>query len=51
MVRVFGEKEVDVELFLALAVQGADVIILDQHLEYGGHGKPCRTGPLVVAQH
>eukprot|EP00667_Euglena_gracilis_P003382 EG_transcript_3393 len=35
VVRVFGEKEADVELFLALAVQGADVIILDQHLEYG----------------
>eukprot|EP00668_Euglena_longa_P015922 GGOE01020100.1.p1 GENE.GGOE01020100.1~~GGOE01020100.1.p1 ORF type:complete len:457 (-),score=116.58 GGOE01020100.1:690-2060(-) len=34
VVRCFGAEEEDVDLFMTLAVQGADVIILDQHLEF-----------------
>jgi DNA-binding response OmpR family regulator len=33
-VRTFGAQEADVELFTASAVDDADVVILDQHLEY-----------------
>eukprot|EP00669_Euglena_mutabilis_P011421 TRINITY_DN606_c1_g1_i2.p1 TRINITY_DN606_c1_g1~~TRINITY_DN606_c1_g1_i2.p1 ORF type:complete len:526 (-),score=72.23 TRINITY_DN606_c1_g1_i2:224-1801(-) len=32
--RVFGAQESDVELFPALAAEQADVVVLDQHLDY-----------------
>jgi len=31
----FGDQESDVELFSALAVECADVVVVDQHLDYG----------------
>eukprot|EP00669_Euglena_mutabilis_P011485 TRINITY_DN6117_c0_g1_i2.p1 TRINITY_DN6117_c0_g1~~TRINITY_DN6117_c0_g1_i2.p1 ORF type:complete len:518 (+),score=90.83 TRINITY_DN6117_c0_g1_i2:217-1554(+) len=33
-VTAFGERESDVELFVARAIEGADVVIVDQHLDY-----------------
>eukprot|EP00669_Euglena_mutabilis_P014048 TRINITY_DN9073_c0_g1_i1.p2 TRINITY_DN9073_c0_g1~~TRINITY_DN9073_c0_g1_i1.p2 ORF type:complete len:104 (-),score=22.87 TRINITY_DN9073_c0_g1_i1:63-374(-) len=30
-----GAEESDVERFMAIAAEGADIVILDQHLEYG----------------
>eukprot|EP00667_Euglena_gracilis_P002239 EG_transcript_2236 len=34
VVRCFGEREEDVEAFFAAAVKEADIVILDQHLDY-----------------
>jgi len=31
----FGDQESDVELFSALAVECADIVVVDQHLDYG----------------
>eukprot|EP00667_Euglena_gracilis_P008760 EG_transcript_8884 len=36
VVRCFGAAAADVEAFVAQAAQGADVVIVDQHLEYDG---------------
>jgi hypothetical protein len=33
-VTTFGESESDIELFVAKAIEGADIVIVDQHLEY-----------------
>eukprot|EP00669_Euglena_mutabilis_P014295 TRINITY_DN934_c0_g1_i2.p1 TRINITY_DN934_c0_g1~~TRINITY_DN934_c0_g1_i2.p1 ORF type:complete len:216 (-),score=36.18 TRINITY_DN934_c0_g1_i2:317-922(-) len=33
-VRVFGDAESDIDLFMAMAVNDADIVILDQHLDY-----------------
>jgi CheY-like chemotaxis protein/signal transduction histidine kinase len=35
-VTVFGAKESDIDLFTAMAVEDAAIVILDQHLEYPG---------------
>eukprot|EP00667_Euglena_gracilis_P013886 EG_transcript_14350 len=36
VVHCLGGQEADVEAFLDLAMHGADVLVVDQHLEYGG---------------
>eukprot|EP00669_Euglena_mutabilis_P003653 TRINITY_DN14664_c0_g1_i1.p1 TRINITY_DN14664_c0_g1~~TRINITY_DN14664_c0_g1_i1.p1 ORF type:complete len:457 (+),score=94.21 TRINITY_DN14664_c0_g1_i1:82-1371(+) len=36
IVKTFGAFETDVDLFTAMAVESADVVIVDQHLDYRG---------------
>ena len=35
-VHVFGEDETDMDLFIPASLSNGDIVILDQHLEYGG---------------
>eukprot|EP00669_Euglena_mutabilis_P014294 TRINITY_DN934_c0_g1_i1.p1 TRINITY_DN934_c0_g1~~TRINITY_DN934_c0_g1_i1.p1 ORF type:complete len:202 (-),score=0.03 TRINITY_DN934_c0_g1_i1:345-908(-) len=45
-VRVFGDAESDIDLFMAMAVNDADIVILDQHLgRHGAFEGLCRVLP------